>query len=436
MYKLISRFISSKDGNVAVLLSLSFFALFLAMGTAIDVKSMHKNREDLQRISDAAALAAVNYQGTTEEKKVAFQDFLERFAEQTGYENDIVTTTLDINENSQTVSLSTNLTSPHELSFLSGIYGTQKLGVSSSVVAGNEDIEVVLVIDISSSMAGARLTEAKKSAEFFVKEVLSNQPINGTVSVSLVPFGGTVRVPKELSYLLQSPSEGIEEYSKYWIDEEWNQCFEYTIQQVKDGISVDGSYKVTPDFYSWHRTNPWCPRAGNEFIPLTDDAEKLTETIEDLSLSDGTGSDHGMMWAYENLNSVWKDKLPGGLENTPAEFRQSTKKIIVFMTDGGITAQHYLRDQYMTGSPIYFSRRKVLISLNNTLSAYHSICDKAKADDIEIYTIGYNLRRTSQETQLRECATSNSHYLDAFSGNLESVFRNIAAAISPIRISS
>ena len=458
MKNLIKRFIANEDGNVAIMFGMTFIGSFLAVGAAIDIALMQKNKVHLQRISDTAALAAVNFRGSDAEKIEAFNEYLKIIAAETGYTNEIVATNVGIDSDTQKLTFTTALASKHNLMFLNNLYEIDGIKAASEVEAGIEDVEVVLTIDISSSMSGARIIEAKKSAEFFVRQVLANKPINGDISVSLVPFGGTVRVPVELGNLLKEPDEGFEDYSEYWIDEKWNQCFEYTSQQLRDGISDGGSsssyddsgsevtsfggagnngiYEATPDFWSWNSNNPWCPREGNEFVPLTDDAEALATTIQDLTLSDGTGSDHGMFWSYENLNSARKNQFPGGMLNTPTDDVVGTRKIIVFMTDGGITAQHELRDEYKTGSPPFNSRRKQLISYNNSLTSFYTICDKAKADNIEVFTIGYNLRKDHQETQLKTCATSPSHYLDAFSGNLESVFEGIASAIAPVRIKS
>jgi hypothetical protein len=170
-------------------------------------------------------------------------------------------------------------------------------------------------------------------------------------------------------------------------------------------------------------------------MPLTNDAQALTDKIDNFTLSDGTGSDHGMHWGYESLNHYWENKLPGGLADTPAAYYTGVKKVIIFMSDGGITAQHYVRDQDMIGNVPFNSRKKIRISKANALAAFEHVCDKAKLEEIEVYSFASLITRASDKEPLQICASSEAHYVDARSGDLEKIFKNIAASISPLRIS-
>jgi len=436
MRNLLKRFKKNDDGNISAMFAVSFTASLFTIGSAIDLALIHKNEEKLQSLADAAALAALQYDGELSEKEAVFTEYINTTAEFSGDVKNIITSQIKIEETEGLISLDATVSIPFQLIFLNNFYNFDIIQASTTASVGIEDIEVALAIDISSSMSGARIREAKKSATFFIDELLNDESTNRRVAISFVPFGGTVRVPEEMQYLLETPEEGITSYSKNWIDRKWNQCFEFEALEVKKGIDLDGVYPPIPDFYSFNPSNPWCPREGNEMVPLTDDSKVLAQKINSLTLSDGTGSDHGMLWAYETLNDKWLNKLPDGLKDTPAKNNSTTKKILIFMTDGGITAQHYLRDQYKRGNPPFNSRRKVRVSRRDSRSAFHSLCDSAKSKDIEIFTIGYNLSNTKHKTDLETCAASPTHYLDARTGNLESVFANIASSISPLRLSN
>lgn len=425
----------NEQGSFSVLFVQSLFVAFLSMAVVIDVSKIHQSQEKIQFITDAAALYTLKHDSEAEEKPAIFRDYVNQLAASMGEDIHITTTQISVNETDERMSLVASTTAPFELTMVKFMSNFDKVAAHTNTEIGIEDVEVALVIDISSSMANARITEAKASAKLFVEQLLGDDSIEGRVSISLIPFGGTVRVPVEMQNLLQTPEEGLEAYSENWIDGEWNQCFELDIDDIKDGIKYDETYRVLPDFYSWNNTNPWCPLAGNEFMPLTNDAEALTAKIDSFTLSDGTGSDHGMHWGYESLNHYWENRLPGGLPDTPAAYYTGVKKVIVFMSDGGITSQHYVRDQDMTGSLPYNSRKKTRISKANTLAAFEHICDKAKLDEIEVYTIAYLISRSSHKEPLQNCASSDTHYVDAGSGDLENIFKNIAASISPLRIS-
>lgn len=433
--KMLRTYRDNEQGSFSILFVQCVFVAFLSMAIAIDVSKIHQSREKLQYITDAAALHTLKHDSKADEKPAIFKEYVNQLAESMGEDIHITTSQISVRETDERMSLVASTTAPFELTMVKFMSNFDKVAAHTNTEIGIEDVEVALVIDISSSMKNARIAEAKASAKLFVEQLLEDDSIQGRVSISLIPFGGTVRVPVEMQNLLQTPEEGLEAYSPNWIDGEWNQCFELDIDDIKDGIKYDETYRVLPDFYSWNSTNPWCPLAGNEFMPLTNDAEALTAKIDGFTLSDGTGSDHGMHWGYESLNHYWENKLPGGLADTPAAYYTGVKKVIVFMSDGGITSQHYVRDQDMTGNVPFNSRKKTRITKANTLAAFEHICDKAKVEEIEVYTIAYLITRASHKEPLQNCASSDLHYVDAQSGDLEKIFKNIAASISPLRIS-
>lgn len=448
---LLKRFKNETEGNVTVMFAVSFTATFFLIGAAFDIMLMRKSQAKVQYLTDAAALAALRYDGDINEKEAAFTDVMASLAKASGQPGEASTSYIKIEETETSLSLHATVKLPHELIMLQNVEGFESISVSTQAVMGIENIEIALVLDISSSMNGSRIVEAKQSATLFVDELLKDQSLNGRVSISLVPFGGTVRVPEEMVGLLDYKENGSEhleaslgpsleestiDFPEKWIDAKWNQCFEFDASDIVDGIKHNGSYRPLADFYSWNYNAPWCPLAGSEMVPLTDDAELLETKINGLLLSDGTGSDHGMAWAYATLNDEWKNKFPGGLKDTPAKNQASTRKVIVFMTDGGITSQHYVRDQDFVNEPPFNSKRKVRVSGNDTRNALYSVCDTAKEQEIEIYTIGYQLKNNTQRAQLEYCASSSNHYLSSHAGDLDDVFRGIVASISPLRISN
>jgi len=434
--KTLKAFQKNDDGNFSIMFALGFFATFITAGAAIDIALIYKNQSKLQNIADSGALYALQHKGTNEEKEKVFAEFVNKFSISDSSDFDVQTRNVKVIENNDLLTISADVYAPHELLLLQNISDFQKVGAKTEATIGLTNTEVALAIDISSSMRNERIAEAKQSATFFVNQLLEESSVPGKVSISFIPFGGTVRVPEEMSNLLQTPTEGFESYSRHWIDGQWNQCFELDPEDIETGVKFNRQYRAIPDFYSFRETNPWCPRSGNEFLPLTDNAEALNAKIDGLTLSDGTGSDQGMHWAYENLNDYWKNQLPGGLAGTPATNQSDTRKIIVFMTDGGITGQHFVRESDRFGDLPYDSKKRQRLRRKETLNSFYSVCDKAKSEDIEVYTIGYLLRRERSKKELINCATTPSHYLDASSGDLTKIFAGIADSLSPIRLSN
>ena len=433
---LIHRFKSETDGNVSLMFAISFVASMSLIGAVFDLALLNKSKQHAQYLTDAAALAALQFDGSIKEKEAVFRDYIQALAEISGEGEAPVTEYVNIEVSDSALIIDAQVSVPHELILLQHLEGFDSISLTTQAQKGIEDIEIALVLDISSSMNGVRIVEAKRAANLFIEQLLTDQTIDGRVAISLVPFGGTVRVPSELSSLLDTPLSELKDYSHNWIDGKWNQCFEFDISDTEKGINPDGAYRVTPDFWSWNRTNPWCPTSGNELVALNNDKDALSARVNALTLSDGTGSDHGMAWGVETLDPKWKNKFPGGLKDTPANLDDKTKKVIVFMSDGAITSQHYVRDSDKTGAVPYNSKRRVLIPARDTREAFYGACDRAKANDMEVFTIGFNLTRDSHRSYLENCASSSLHYIDARTGDLDEVFGDIANEISPLRVSN
>ena len=437
---LLKRYKSNEEGGLAVVFSVVLMSSFMLLATTMDLMLLRNAKAKLQLLADTAALHAVKSYDGEQNQDAYFSGFLNAVSTYDANIQSINTRSVSIVQDEGRVSLKATVTAPVKLSFLQGVFPSKTISAYTEAEAGIENIEIALVLDISSSMNGARITEAKRAATTFVEQILEDENLTNRASISLVPYGGTVRVPKELSYLLtlSEGSDAYEDFSEHWIGGAWNQCFEYRATQVKAGIDQSETYEPTVDFWSWNQTNPWCPLAGNEFVPLTNDVEKLKAGIDSFTLSDGTGSDHGMMWGFETLNHDWLNKMPGGLADTPAQNDGGTKKVIIFMSDGGITNQHFVRDQDQVGDVPYNSRRKQLsgYSRTNALEAYLGICDKAREQDIDVYTIGFQLRRDREVNEITACATTPAHYFDAASGDLEGIFASLASIISPVRLSN
>lgn len=450
-FNLLKRFKSETKGNVSLMFAGSFTASFLMIGAAFDLTLLHKNQEKTQYLVDAAALAALRFDGSTKEKEAVFIDHLESLAKASGRSGSMDTSYVTVKETETSFTLEATVVSPNELLILQNIEGFDTISTFTTAVVGIQDVEIALVLDISSSMRGTKIIEAQNSAKLFVNELLEDENLDGRISISLVPFGGTVRVPEELSDLLDYEDNGNNGnngignseddepigFAEKWIDGKWNQCFHFDISDIEEGLDPDGSYGVTPDFTAFRNRDAWCPITGNEMVPLTDEPEILEQRIDELTLSNGTGSDHGMAWAFATLNDEWKNRFPGGLKDTPARNKAATRKIIVFMTDGNITGQVFLEDSDFTGQPPFHSGRRIYgISGNDATGALYSICDTAKENEMEIYTIGYQLRNNAARQQLEYCSTSPSHNVSSDAGELDSIFSTIAASISPLRTSN
>jgi Flp pilus assembly protein TadG len=237
--KILRTYRDNEQGSFSILFSLSLFVAFVSAAVVIDVSKIHQSQEKLQHITDAAALYTLKHYSKVDEKPAIFKDYVNQLAKSMGEDIQITTTKINVNETDERISLVASTTAPFELMIAKFMSNFDTVAANTNTEIGIEDVEVALVIDISSSMKNARIAEAKASAKLFVEQLLEDDSIQGRVSISLIPFGGTVRVPVEMQDLLKTPDEGLETYSQNWIDGEWNQCFELDIDDIKDGLKYD-----------------------------------------------------------------------------------------------------------------------------------------------------------------------------------------------------
>ena len=427
----LKRFITDTSGNIAIMGAVGTLALITAAAFAIDTSRLYQAANELQDLNDVVALAVVHGENLT--PATQRENFRDQMLDEinsrpllTGLEFELTT-----EETRSEVKLNVTSRSEVEL-FFGSFWGDRRYAsVNSEVVVSNQTLELALVLDISSSMTGTRLQELQNASRSLIDQLLDGSTTKNKVTISLVPFGGTVRLPSDLDNLLTPPPT-----TDQWADGQWNGCLRMTPQDYQNGIWPSDEFEYVPDFYVFTASGsqPWCPVAGIELVPLSTNKEKLFATIDNFHKSDGTGTDIGVAWGYATLHPTWRGRFNNSVSGTPRAFNKRTKKIMIVMSDGGITGQHYPSAADLTGT-IPFKGNDVIATDAETHQGYVDICNQAKSRDIDIYTVGFSIDNPIHEARLKECATSPAQHLSVEEGGLEAAFDNIVLAVDPIRLS-
>jgi hypothetical protein len=202
-------------------------------------------------------------------------------------------------------------------------------------------------------------------------------------------------------------------------------------------------------------TNPYGPNGlclSPALQRMTATKATLTSTVSGLTALGDTNLHEGMMWGWRTLspNAPFAD---GRAYDKSAN--ASNKKILVLMTDG-----------YNNWSPVsntwgqslyealgYFtlangrlpSGNQNVTNLTQSRAALDVLtseaCTNAKAQGIEIYTVGFSTSSDPIDTQgqnlLKACATDDQHAFIANDGtSLVSVFNAIGIGLGKLRIKS
>ena len=194
----------------------------------------------------------------------------------------------------------------------------------------------------------------------------------------------------------------------------------------------------------------------NSIQALTKDKDLLKRRIDKIDTTGSTAGHLGTAWAWYLLSPNWNTVLSSTFGSTStadpysdltvinAKGAPKLRKIAVLMTDG-----EYNTD-YCKGvaSKTTFSPATPVINCNaeNGKSAdqFKELCKAMKSPlgtsngaKIEVFTVGFAIDDTTTKNNLKSCATDDSHYYDATTGDaLKAAFRDIALKISTLRLTN
>lgn len=466
----LKQLVSKKDGNVGTLFALLALPVAIVMGGSVDILRVANSKGKLQSAVESGVLSAASLSNNMTPEE-AVNNYIEA-----NLGSDSTILNLQVNIEEQQLFLNQKLvrvraTAEVPMPFLQMIgVPTLELDVSAEAVESQEVLEVAMVLDVSSSMRGNRLVNLKSAASDFVDQMLSPSQVDRT-SISLVPFGGVVNIGELYNnYIVDDASAmfnpNATQYTQY--SNVPGGAFKFTNAAGSEGKCVEllqedfdaqdipaNSRPQVPYFWKYVNFNPWCPDENAASIWNTNNATALKERINNFSLSDGTGMDHGVAWGAKALSPDLKGKLGGDFPDRPHAYSgtDSARKIMVLMTDGGITGQYRPKDPNMLSTHIdqwawgwRRNRNQQTVyggggtgnpaGHNSGTGRFKQVCDELKDNGVIIYTIGFQIRANSKPEHLMEyCASNPANYYLVESLDVGQAFNAIAASINKLRIS-
>ncbi len=184
-------------------------------------------------------------------------------------------------------------------------------------------------------------------------------------------------------------------------------------------------------------SNP-CP-ADNVIVPLTDNADMITNRIEDLDASGSTAGHIGIAWGWYLLSPRFGYLWPS--VSAPGSYGdEDTLKIAVIMTDGEYNSAYcngVISRDSTSGSGSASDHINCDAPNGHSFTQAQRLCREMKDAGIIIYTVGFEIVDDQRARDLvNNCATDASHVYMADSGSeLRSAFRAIATSITQLRIS-
>ena len=399
MFGGLGRFMRNDRGNVAMTFALSAFPLLAVSGVAVDYGRMTQTENAMQAAADAVSLAlAQEYNAKASEaqlRRVA-DGLFKQAIDVSALRSWSVNYSYDTSKSTVTVTADATI----DTSILS-LFRIDDLDISvrSNSTYNSGDIEIVLVLDNTGSMAfWDKLNQLKIASRNFITALKnSSSGVAGKAKIAIVPFAATVKV-------------GTENARANWITGGnqnilWPGCVgdrrqPYTATKTAPNTGIANSL-YPPDYLL-------CTTA--KIMPLTSDWNAATARVNEMVANGLTNVPIGLAWGWNMLT-------PGvPLSQADGSGRVPVQRVLILLTDGTNT--------YSTlgGFPVTIDQL-----MDDT-------CDAIKADGITVFTVRVI---EGNENLIRSCASDPANYYNVNNATkIDSVFKKIMQDISKLRLSS
>ncbi|TPN14671.1 hypothetical protein FJ973_10890 [Mesorhizobium sp. B2-1-3] len=190
---LLKKFWRSKSGNFALLLGIGLPAILSAVAFAADVSTIMRAKSNLQNALDAANLASSHLGDLDITRTDAFNRYFQANVAGHG-ELTNAQATLTVDRGVNFVKTKAVASADVDLNFAFLLGESRHIVVDASAVESNNQLEVVLVLDNTGSMAGAKIAALKTATDNLLKYLEAAQSPTRKVRVALVPFVTAVNV--------------------------------------------------------------------------------------------------------------------------------------------------------------------------------------------------------------------------------------------------
>lgn len=359
------RFVKDEDGAVLVF-SLVLFVLMVMMGgLAVDLMRYETTRTSLQNTIDRSTLAAASLSQTLAPESVVRDYFAKA-----GMSTYLTAVTVDEGLNYTNVTATAKADTKPLFLHMLGINGLEA-PANASAEQRISNVEIELVLDISGSMAGTKITALKSAASEFVASVLANDA-DDRISIGLVPYNGQVNLGPTLAakYAVTAPNgqanaQCVDLPSSVYSNTTMPQNMEMTsYADTLSGTAQSTSFTV-PASNGVNMGYIWCPPSAANFVRApNNNVANLQGYINGMSANGATSINAGLKWGLTMLDPSSRplfadlasaNVIPTKFGIRPYEYNdKEAMKVIVLMTDG----EHYPEERMNTGykdglSPIY-----------------------------------------------------------------------------------
>lgn len=378
-------FTTDENGSLTIFSLFMFVLILLITGMAVDMIRHENERVAMQNVLDSAILSATSVTQTADPETVINDYVTKAGLDPTGVNvastNFYAGGVLIGREVTATNNMQTN-TMFMNMMGIDSLHGT----TATTAMEAAENIEISLVLDISSSMgSNSRIDNLKIAAKEFVQTMYAGDGA-ARISISIIPyFGGVVVSDEILSRLnaggtvetIANPSNYTGALTEYPTEHSDSSCVRFdpgdyltrAIGPTTPLRRVSNFKRGNNSFTAPSVGSRWCKEDRASILAHENNPAILEAYIDNIVLGVYTGGHIGMKWGVALLDPAFRPVIDGMVDDNllsedvrgrPGNYDNTrVKKIIVLMTDGDMTTERDLRDEYKSGpSRIWYSEER------------------------------------------------------------------------------
>jgi Flp pilus assembly protein TadG len=364
----LGHFRRDEDGSMVIFSLFLLLVMLIVGGMAIDLMRFEAARTRLQSTLDRSVLAAADLDQARDA-----EDVVEDWFDKAGLLDRLTGITVTETINSRSVGATASM--DVDMIFLR-MLGMDSLAAPAAgrAIESVSDIEVMLVLDVSGSMASNnRLVNLKAAANEFVGTILANDR-DERISVGIVPFNGQVNLGPVLRAQFNAiDNHGVADVNcidlpaSVYSQLPMSRTLPMPMTAHADTFSstTRSTSYVTVASNAPVNTNRWCPPSTANVVRLpTSSINALRAHINGLTAVGATSINAGMRWGMALLDPasqplfdtlIAAGRIPAAFAGRPFAYdREDTLKVVVLMTDGEHFAEERVNAGYRVGnSPIF-----------------------------------------------------------------------------------
>lgn len=458
------EFFKDSCGNVSIFFALSLPVMLVAIGSGLDSARITREYSTFHAAVDSAVVALAKdtrasvLTGSVSQANMTALTSLAKTYISTNYSPDQAFTgevTVDLTVTGQKIVIDAGLEFPTTLMKLVGIE-TVSMHATSEVALAARPIELVMVLDSTTSLGSSGLAAVKAAAKELLTKLYASSTANYSkyIRVGLVPFAAVTKsnpatvVANEWFDPRLVPGATLADKKAYLlVPANWNGCMgaraRHATNDALDYLTNDtppttDETKFPPLYLGSNSNVAYIDNRGrtryrddrydlcatiSKMVPLTYKRQDVDAGITAMALTDNTNISEGIAWGMRAISSgqpYTTVDAPGvGDPNAISPYNDvEWQKIVVLMSDGENTQPAKTTD---TTAPSLTMAQMDADTLK--------MCSRLKTNGVIVYTVGF----TTDSTLLKDCATvpSSKYYkYAATTSDLTAFFNNIGQTVN------